>query len=146
MRKPKVKQLREVRVKDLILYFVLPLVGLILIWILFFLNNALQFIPLDSYIILIIVIILSYIMLRYLALGSVLMYKAFAPLDVRGRCRFEPTCSTYMMIAVRKYGLIIGITMGIRRILRCKPPNGGIDYPQLFKKKEKNKWVTGKIY
>lgn len=139
MRKPKVKQLREVRVKDLILYFVLPLVGLILIWILFFLNNALQFIPLDSYIILIIVIILSYIMLRYLALGSVLMYKAFAPLDVRGRCRFEPTCSTYMMIAVRKYGLIIGITMGIRRILRCKPPNGGIDYPQLFKKKEKNK-------
>ena len=146
MRKPKVKQLREVRVKDLILYFVLPLVGLILIWILFFLNNALQFIPLDSYIILIIVIILSYIMLRYLALGSVLMYKAFAPLDVRGRCRFEPTCSTYMMIAVKKYGLIIGITMGIRRILRCKPPNGGIDYPQLFKKKEKNKWVTGKIY
>lgn len=139
MRKPKVKQLREVRVKDLILYFVLPLVGLILIWILFFLNNALQFIPLDSYIILIIVIILSYIMLRYLALGSVLMYKAFAPLDVRGRCRFEPTCSTYMMIAVKKYGLIIGITMGIRRILRCKPPNGGIDYPQLFKKKEKNK-------
>jgi putative membrane protein insertion efficiency factor len=64
------------------------------------------------------------------------MYKALAPMSVREQCRFEPTCSTYMMIAIRKYGLIIGITMGLNRISRCHYPNGGIDYPKLFKKGE----------
>jgi len=59
----------------------------------------------------------------------VLVYKAFAPIDVRRQCRFTPTCSTYMIMAVKKYGIIIGIIKGIRRILRCKPPNGGVDYP-----------------
>jgi putative membrane protein insertion efficiency factor len=44
-------------------------------------------------------------------------------------CRFTPTCSTYMIMAINKYGLLIGLFKGIRRLLRCKPPNGGEDYP-----------------
>ncbi|MBQ4053248.1 MAG: membrane protein insertion efficiency factor YidD [Clostridia bacterium] len=64
-----------------------------------------------------------------MAIGTVLAYKAWAPLDVRGRCRFEPTCSTYMILAIKKFGLVYGIIKGIKRIKRCKPPNGGVDYP-----------------
>lgn len=64
------------------------------------------------------------------------MYKAYAPLETRQQCRFIPTCSTYAIIAIQKYGIIIGVTMAIKRVLRCRPPNGGIDYPQLFKKKK----------
>ncbi|MCI5870904.1 MULTISPECIES: membrane protein insertion efficiency factor YidD [Streptococcus] len=35
-------------------------------------------------------------------------------------CRFQPTCSQYMIIAIEKHGLK-GILMGIARILRCHP-------------------------
>ena len=83
-------------------------------------------------------IVLTYIALRFIAIGAVLMYKAYAPLSVRGRCRFQPTCSTYMIICLKRYGLIIGIIKGLRRISRCRPPNGGIDYPYLFKKPKIN--------
>ena len=40
-------------------------------------------------------------------------------------CRFEPTCSVYMMHAVQKYGAARGIWMGIRRLGRCHPFNPG---------------------
>ncbi len=42
-------------------------------------------------------------------------------------CRFEPTCSEYMIQAVARFG-IKGILLGIGRILRCHPlAKGGID-------------------
>lgn len=40
-------------------------------------------------------------------------------------CRFEPTCSVYMYEAVRKYGALRGIWMGLRRLGRCHPFNPG---------------------
>lgn len=43
-------------------------------------------------------------------------------------CRFSPTCSDYMYEAIEKRGIIGGLTLGIRRILRCHPWNqGGLD-------------------
>jgi len=47
----------------------------------------------------------------------------------RSVCRFEPTCSCYMYIAIEKYGAYKGFITGIKRLMRCKIPNGGIDYP-----------------
>lgn len=45
-------------------------------------------------------------------------------------CRFIPTCSEYMKIAINKYGLCNGLYMGIKRIIRCGPwSKGGADYP-----------------
>jgi len=45
-------------------------------------------------------------------------------------CRFEPSCSTYMILAVEKYGGVKGFLKGIVRILRCNPFfKGGMDYP-----------------
>lgn len=44
-------------------------------------------------------------------------------------CVFEPTCSEYMKLAIKKYGSFKGVCMGIKRISRCKPKNSGIDYP-----------------
>jgi len=40
-------------------------------------------------------------------------------------CRFEPTCSAYMMQAVEKYGALRGIWLGLRRLGRCHPFNPG---------------------
>lgn len=43
-------------------------------------------------------------------------------------CRFSPTCSQYMYEAVEAYGIITGLRLGVRRILRCHPWNkGGYD-------------------
>ncbi|MFO8007461.1 MAG: membrane protein insertion efficiency factor YidD [Candidatus Brocadiia bacterium] len=36
-------------------------------------------------------------------------------------CRFRPTCSEYMVEAVRKKGLLVGVAKGVWRILRCNP-------------------------
>lgn len=57
------------------------------------------------------------------------LYQKRAPYYIRSACRFEPTCSEYMILAIQKYGIIRGICKGIHRLLRCKPPNGGVDYP-----------------
>ena len=56
-------------------------------------------------------------------------YQRFAKDEVRNRCRFEPSCSEYMILSLEKYGLFRGATRGIRRLLRCKPPFGGFDPP-----------------
>ena len=43
-------------------------------------------------------------------------------------CRFTPTCSEYTRQAVEKYGVLKGLWLGIKRILRCHPGNeGGYD-------------------
>lgn len=43
-------------------------------------------------------------------------------------CRYYPTCSTYFIQAVEKYGAIKGSFIGMKRILRCHPfHEGGYD-------------------
>jgi uncharacterized protein len=45
-------------------------------------------------------------------------------------CRFTPSCSEYMIQAVRKYGPVRGTAKGIWRICRCHPFHpGGYDPP-----------------
>ena len=39
-------------------------------------------------------------------------------------CRYEPTCSVYMAEAVRKHGVIRGLWLGTKRLLRCQPFGG----------------------
>ena len=56
-------------------------------------------------------------------------YQELAPDRVRKSCRFEPTCSNYMLKAIEKYGVSIGLYRGVKRLFRCRPPNGGCDYP-----------------
>jgi uncharacterized protein len=34
-----------------------------------------------------------------------------------------------MILAIVKYGTIKGVYLGLKRLLRCRVPNGGIDYP-----------------
>lgn len=44
-------------------------------------------------------------------------------------CRFTPSCSEYAILALDKYGAIKGSVLTVKRICRCKYPNGGEDYP-----------------
>jgi putative membrane protein insertion efficiency factor len=36
-------------------------------------------------------------------------------------CRFHPTCSEYAMEAIDRHGVISGVSLAARRILRCHP-------------------------
>jgi len=49
----------------------------------------------------------------------------FSPL-FRGCCRFEPSCSEYMIGALRVHGPAKGLLLGLGRLLRCRPfgPSG----------------------
>lgn len=57
------------------------------------------------------------------------IYQRYAPDSVRNKCRFEPSCSQYMIMALQKYGLIKGLKKGIDRLKRCNINNGGFDLP-----------------
>lgn len=50
------------------------------------------------------------------------LLKVFYP---HGFCRFTPTCSSYAIDAVAKYGVIKGGLKASWRILRCNPWNHG---------------------
>ncbi len=41
-----------------------------------------------------------------------------------GSCRYTPTCSTYSIQALKKYGPFKGLYLSIKRILRCNPWGG----------------------
>ena len=53
-------------------------------------------------------------------------------------CRFNPTCSEYMKIAIERFGFK-GFLMGIWRIIRCNPLcKGGYNPVPEIKNKERN--------
>jgi hypothetical protein len=49
-------------------------------------------------------------------------------------CRHEPSCSQFMLDALRIHGPIHGFAMGLNRILRCRPGGThGFDPVELFR-------------
>lgn len=58
--------------------------------------------------------------MKYFIIGLIKIYQSL-PLSSHKMCRFNPTCSEYMIQAVEKYGTFKGVRLGIKRILRCHP-------------------------
>jgi len=63
--------------------------------------------------------------MRAVALFLLRSYKRFISPLLPPMCRFEPTCSIYMMQAIEKHGAARGIWLGLRRLSHCHPFNPG---------------------
>lgn len=63
--------------------------------------------------------------MRSFALIPLRFYKRFISPFLPPMCRFEPTCSVYMMQAIEKYGTMRGVWLGLRRLSRCHVFNPG---------------------
>ena len=48
-------------------------------------------------------------------------YQKYISIFKKPSCVFYPTCSEYTKQAIEKYGVLKGIYLGFRRILRCHP-------------------------
>lgn len=68
--------------------------------------------------------------LRTATIGIIKLYQHYAPEDIRRRCLFKPTCSEYAILAIKKYGLTIGLIKSyIRLFKKCRGNIYRIDYP-----------------
>ncbi|HEX7680732.1 MAG TPA: membrane protein insertion efficiency factor YidD [Thermoanaerobaculia bacterium] len=63
--------------------------------------------------------------MRSIALVPLRFYKRFLSPLLPPMCRFDPTCSIYMMQAIEKHGTLRGVWLGLRRLARCHPFNPG---------------------
>jgi hypothetical protein len=67
------------------------------------------------------------IILKLLAVPFILLIKIYqlliSPL-FPSSCRYSPTCSHYTLEALKKYGILKGSWLGIKRISRCNPWGG----------------------
>ena len=79
---------------------------------------------------------------RLIANLLIYLYKiCISPLLSGNHCRFKPSCSTYMLQAIKEWGVIKGIILGTRRIVRCNPlSKGGLDLVPYNLKGDK-KWI-----
>lgn len=70
-------------------------------------------------------------------IGLVRGYQLIISPLLGANCRFQPTCSHYMIEAISRFGPFRGVWFGFRRLLRCHPWHaGGLDpVPELKTKK-----------
>ncbi len=67
-------------------------------------------------------------MIRSICFGLIRLYQYLISPLLGPACRFHPSCSTYTYDAIRLHGVLKGIYLGCRRILKCHPFHpGGYD-------------------
>ena len=66
--------------------------------------------------------------MSFLLRGAIRIYQvAISPL-LGPACRYQPTCSTYGLLALERHGALRGALLTARRLLRCRPGSpGGYD-------------------
>lgn len=66
--------------------------------------------------------------MRPLLIALIRAYQLFISPLLGNHCRFYPSCSQYAREALEQHGVMRGIWLALRRLLRCHPwHEGGID-------------------
>jgi len=85
-------------------------------------------------------------MFARLAAGLIQLYRYTVSPMLGPRCRFYPSCSEYGLQALDRFGLLRGLWLTGRRLLRCHPWNdGGVDpLPEAFEPPLQSVWRGGR--
>ena len=75
--------------------------------------------------------------MKRIAIYLIEVYQKRISKYTKRNCRFYPTCSQYTLEAIKEYGAVKGIYLGIKRILKCHPFHEG-GYDPVPKKENKN--------
>lgn len=70
------------------------------------------------------------------ALFALRFYKTYLSILFAGSCRFEPTCSRYAYEAIERFGVMRGVWLGLKRLLRCHPLSRRFGYDPVPEKLE----------
>ncbi|QWA11277.1 membrane protein insertion efficiency factor YidD [Sodalis ligni] len=64
-----------------------------------------------------------------LLIGLIRLYQLYISPLLGPHCRFQPTCSQYGIEAIRRFGMLKGSWLTLKRVLKCHPLNPGGDDP-----------------
>lgn len=63
--------------------------------------------------------------IKSLLLGMIKIYQwVISPWLGASKCRYTPTCSEYATEALQKHGVMKGLFLSVKRLLRCAPWGG----------------------
>jgi hypothetical protein len=78
-------------------------------------------------------------MMKKILLSLIRFYRKYISPTKPPSCRFQPTCSSYGLEAIERFGALKGGYMTIKRVLKCHPFHpGGFD-PVPLKDEDKNR-------
>ena len=63
--------------------------------------------------------------MKYILIGLIKLYRKTLSKIKPPCCRFYPTCSTYGLDAIRRFGSVKGGYLTVKRICRCNPFSAG---------------------
>ena len=80
-------------------------------------------------------------MIKKIFIFPIKLYKKYISPALGTNCRFQPSCSEYMMEAIEIHGVAKGLILGTWRIMRCNPfcKNGYDPVPPKHSWTNKNK-------
>lgn len=59
----------------------------------------------------------------------VVLYRTLVSPLLPPSCRYYPSCSTYALTALRRFGPLVGTALAVRRLAHCHPwSDGGVDH------------------
>ncbi len=79
----------------------------------------------------------SHSALQRLVVAFINAYKRWLSPLLGNNCRFNPTCSSYAIEAINRFGVVKGCWLAGKRILKCHPLNAGGEDPVPKSKEEK---------
>ncbi|MCU0347597.1 MAG: membrane protein insertion efficiency factor YidD [Saprospiraceae bacterium] len=67
--------------------------------------------------------------ISYIFILPIRFYQRFISPLTPPSCRYQPTCSQYAIDAIKEWGVIRGIWMGLKRLASCHPWSPGGEDP-----------------